>query len=92
MAETVIFQHVADLDGAVRAVTAVAIDQQINIIAKLTAHGGDNLFRAAGPFILIAPHLGTGTHLESVKPVAVTKGFQPVSFICRVMSRFIELA
>ena len=40
MAEAVIFKHAADFDGAIGAVTAVAIDQQINIITELAAWWG----------------------------------------------------
>ena len=69
MADAVVLQHAADLDGALRREAAVGVDQQRDVVAQRAAHRRDDLLGAARPLVDVVAALGADAELERVEAV-----------------------
>ena len=81
MRDTVILQHMPDLDRAIDTETAIGIDHFNNAVTQCRGHCRDNLFGASGPFILAAPAFGTDAEFERIKALFVAKLAKTCGFI-----------
>ena len=83
MRDTVIFQEAADLDGALGGIAGIPVHQLGDAIAERLRHRGNDSFRAARPFVLIAAALGTHTPLEGIEALIVAKLEEAFGLIAR---------
>jgi hypothetical protein len=77
-------EHFADLDGLLRRIAGIGVDQQRDAVIHGLAHGGDDLLGAAWPFILAATAFGADAELEGVEAELVTQAAQSRSLVLRV--------
>ena len=77
MAHAVVLQQLADLDRALRRITAVGVHQQFHAVAHGAAHGGHDLLGAARPLVHVVAAFGADPELEGIETELVTQRHQP---------------
>jgi hypothetical protein len=83
MADAVLLEHLANLDGLLRPVAGIGVDQQRDAVIHGLAHCRDDLLGAARPLILAAAAFGADAELEGIKAEPVAQPAQPRRLVLR---------
>ena len=66
-------EQTSHLDGALRRVAGIGVDKLRHAIAKRARNGGNDLFGAARPFVLVAAAFGADAPLEGIEALFVAQ-------------------
>ena len=77
-----VLQQASDFDGALRRIAGIGIDQLVNSVAKCAGNGLDDLFRAARPFVAVAPAFRADPPFEGIETMTVAQCHQPFGLVC----------
>ena len=83
MRESVVLQHVPDLDRARRRIAGVGVHQERHVVAQRLAHGRNDRFGPTRPLVPVAADFGADAELEGVEAKVVAQPPEAVGFVLR---------